>query len=269
MHTSWLLSRSSWLLFFVALLPACGLEGLFPALPEDPSTQSEDPADCIEARSQGLAEPCCLAHAIDACGADLFCAAFDGRAQPTCYVEGSRLDGEECAENRHCASGGCNLDVGLCASMSGTSCTPEVGCAEADERCLADTCSSGARFETCEERTDCRFDGAACVDKRCVDGIAVGRACSVDDECAGVTLPSGELLIPACAGECLFANHGRCAYRLFLNPDEVCDWSEDGSGGWCMPDNATGFCRSEPGRSCTDTDGCAEWGDCIVTGTCQ
>src|SRR5690242_15443328 len=51
---------------------------------------------CLSSASQGLSGPCCPELGIDACGANLFCAAFDGREQATCYPERSRMDGTEC-----------------------------------------------------------------------------------------------------------------------------------------------------------------------------
>src|SRR5262245_8286836 len=61
--------------------------------------------------SQTASEPCCPDLGADACGANLFCEAFDGRTQPTCYITGSRKDGEECRADDHCASASCNLEV--------------------------------------------------------------------------------------------------------------------------------------------------------------
>jgi len=63
------------------------------------------------ASSQTVSQPCCLASGIDACGANLFCAAFDGRKQPTCYLERSRLDMTECSEDRQCMSGACSVEA--------------------------------------------------------------------------------------------------------------------------------------------------------------
>ena len=57
--------------------------------------------------SQGPSEQCDPSHGIDACGAGLFCAAFDGRKVDTCYVLGSRLRDEECGDNSHCSSKNC------------------------------------------------------------------------------------------------------------------------------------------------------------------
>lgn len=80
--------------------------------------------------SQQASEPCCPDHGPDACGALLFCAAFDGRTQPTCYPERSRLDLDECGEDVHCASGLCNQEVLQCASLPGAVCDARVGCAD-------------------------------------------------------------------------------------------------------------------------------------------
>ncbi|MCP4806263.1 MAG: hypothetical protein GY913_05700 [Proteobacteria bacterium] len=52
--------------------------------------------------SQQASEPCEPAHGIDACGAGLFCAALDGRSQPTCYPLYSRQNGESCDDDDNC-----------------------------------------------------------------------------------------------------------------------------------------------------------------------
>lgn len=75
-----------------------------------------DAASCAHPPAQTVSMPCCLLHGRDACGALLFCAAFDGRTVPTCYPERSRLPEETCAEDVHCASGAC---LGGVCSRSG------------------------------------------------------------------------------------------------------------------------------------------------------
>ena len=78
---------------------------------------------CPHGVSQPLSAPCCLELGIDACGAGLFCAAFDGREQATCYPEYSRGAGQECAEDRHCLSQRCNSETAQCDPRDGE-CTP-------------------------------------------------------------------------------------------------------------------------------------------------
>jgi hypothetical protein len=67
--------------------------------------------------SQPLSAPCCLDRGADACGAGLFCAAFDGRTQPTCYPEHSRLAGEACTGNVQCQSSACAAS-GVCSDVA-------------------------------------------------------------------------------------------------------------------------------------------------------
>ena len=71
------------------------------------ATIIEQDCDAI-AMTQGPSQPCCIAYGIDACGPNLFCAAFDGRSQPACYVDRSRLDGESCGADKHCLGASCN-----------------------------------------------------------------------------------------------------------------------------------------------------------------
>jgi hypothetical protein len=79
--------------------------------------------------SQTLSEPCCEEWGVDACGAGLFCAAFDGRKQATCYAENSRRDGEACGADLHCASRSCNVEKAACRSSNYARCDVTIGCA--------------------------------------------------------------------------------------------------------------------------------------------
>lgn len=126
--------------------------------------------DCSHPPSQGLSEPCCLDLGVDACGANLFCATFDGRTVPTCFANHSRQDGLACAEDDHCASGSCNEEHGLCRSAPGTECTFPVGCAPAP---------TGARY--------------GCVDGRCsrVGDGDLGSTCGENDDCLSLICENG------------------------------------------------------------------------------
>ena len=66
--------------------------------------------------SRALGEPCCPDHGADACEAGLFCAAFDDQTIHACYEEHSRLDGESCDDDSHCASTFCDPETNLCAT---------------------------------------------------------------------------------------------------------------------------------------------------------
>ncbi|MGI5861757.1 MAG: hypothetical protein ACOX6T_06820 [Myxococcales bacterium] len=153
---------------------------------------------CPHPMSQGPSEPCCLEHGIDACGAGLFCAAFDGRRQPTCYAERSRADRATCTADVQCASGSCNTAAKACRSMPGMECTAAIGCADGP---------LGKRYgcrapgpATCEPIGDgeggafCVEDGD-CIERHCVDyrcKAAIGSSCGDNDDCfAGWCTPCG------------------------------------------------------------------------------
>ncbi len=142
-------------------------------------------------RSRGPTQECCPAFGIDACGALLFCAAFDGRTTPTCYPERSRTDGQECGEDRHCTSGACNATARKCKSAFGTACTAAVGCAPAPDGRMA-ACDTTGTDPRCRETSRdvgglCDSDAGCasghCRELRCVQGP--GGACSRDAECLG------------------------------------------------------------------------------------
>lgn len=80
-------------------------------------------------KTQGASEACCPAWGVDACGASLFCAAFDGRTQATCYPLRSRADRAECTADEQCASASCNAEAGGCRSTPFTACDEGFGCA--------------------------------------------------------------------------------------------------------------------------------------------
>lgn len=95
---------------------------------------SSTPKDCTGLIDpvRGVSEACCQKYGIDACGAGLFCAAFDGRKFDTCYPLHSRFALEECSDDSHCATGACNLASHLCKSSYGDDCTAAVGCTDGD-----------------------------------------------------------------------------------------------------------------------------------------
>jgi hypothetical protein len=131
-------------------------------------------ANCKQPASQGLSQACCLQRGIDACGAMLFCAAFDGRATATCYSEYSRADGEECFENRHCKSKFCNLDTRKC-SAGGTTTASSSSSAGAGGGGGAGGASSGC----------------GPTPKACDDACQVAWCCGKDGLCPGFT-PANE-----------------------------------------------------------------------------
>lgn len=127
------------------------------------------------AEGQQVSMPCCLDHGVDACGALLFCAAFDGRTEPTCYPERSRADSASCSEDRQCISGACNAVVGACRATPGMPCDLAIGCAPLPDHtrtaCVGESgrCEplrGGALGDPCETIDDC-LEGNACLAGRC------------------------------------------------------------------------------------------------------
>lgn len=157
--------RISALLFaaIVALVPACDdSKSATPSKAKSTSNGTDDTAksaDCSDLpKSQGPSDPCCPDYGVDACGANLFCAAFEGRKTPTCYVEGQQLGGEECTDDVQCASKSCNTKVGKCAGVTvGDSCDPEAGCAGALTVCTGKKCTAatGKAQSPCDDDSDC------------------------------------------------------------------------------------------------------------------
>ncbi len=145
-----------------------------------------DPSACAQPPSQGVSQPCCEARGVDACGAKLFCAAFDGRTVATCYLERSREDGEQCTQDRQCASQSCNTDLGACRALPGSNCTAMLGCAPFEGRgyvCVGRQCtvSTGKSNAACGTAQDCVSN--ICVDSRCATGTS-GSNCNGPDDCA-------------------------------------------------------------------------------------
>jgi hypothetical protein len=152
-----------------------------------------------------LSQPCCLDRGVDACGAELFCAAFDGHTQATCYPEFSRQDQTECTADNQCSSQHCNLDLGKCMSTPGLACSADIGCAP-------DLMSNRYFCNTAQASPTCNMVG---------DGKA-GAACGQDADCAG--------------GHCRLGDM-RCLAAL----GESCEWGDcvcfGGCGGPCQPDS--------------------------------
>jgi len=191
--------------------------------------------------SQTLSEPCCVDHGPDACGASLFCAAFDGRVQPTCYMEHSRLVGEECNGDRHCASRSCNRGLAACRAIPGEACTVAVGCSSKLDGehyvCADGSCrrSTGERGAHCGEDDDC--DSERCREGRCAcpEGEApCDRVCTpLTDECD---------------------NWGRCGPDVpCTHPDMRC------GGGSCVP-----YGTGQAGEACDNLADCDRETVCVI-----
>lgn len=222
----------------------------------DPSCKTTLP------KSQGLSAPCCQAWGIDACGAQLFCAAFDGRTQPTCYPLGSRADQAECTANEQCSSNECNLTVHRCRSAMYRPCTRDVGCANG-AFCPAGTCTAGSLGDACSTRTDCK-SFLACRNDACATPVAPGSRCVADGDCLQAQLPDGGVAPQTCAsGFCAFESGGNCITV--------------GNNSWtCITGTCTvagtGFCGEKPSVSCTTGSDCATKNagfECYRAGLCR
>lgn len=148
----------------LALTAALGLVACGPAQDNEPDLTGECkniPKVRVESES------CCPDHGADACGADLFCAAFDGREIASCYREYSRLGLEECTADVQCATRSCNQETRKCRSATADACEVATDCADSRYRC-ANACV----FENtaCSSAADCDYyTGDACAGGlRCV-----------------------------------------------------------------------------------------------------
>lgn len=181
------------------------------------------------AKSQTVSQPCCLADGVDACGAMLFCAAFDGRTQPTCYLDHTRLDGTECSGDAQCASGTCNMKNKKCKSMPGATCNTTTGCAAYMAQkyiCAAGKCTTttGAPSSACETDSDCK-----------------NGSCDPTSHCAGKTGATCHGQSDCSADLCCKGN----------GSDMQCQDCRGGAGDQCGA--FFGDCR--PGLSCCDLSG--------------
>jgi hypothetical protein len=217
-----------------------------------------DPCDGI-GMSQPATAPCCLEYGIDACGASLFCAAFDGRLVPTCYLERSRRDLEECGADLHCISGSCNTDALKCRSLAGQACDAGVGCAPAP---------NGVDLYVCDGHPD---GGPANTCK--LVGRDLGDPCLPDNGCeAGACIDTRCSLLPPgtkCAGKADCASHlcvgGTCSSGeggAHCSSDDHCNGSKD------FRCTSLGICsQGQPGSVCGTDDDCHS--RLCVTGTCS
>ena len=193
------------------------------------------------------------------------------REQPAaCSVPGSRVDGEPCGADPQCESGHCNVgasDCGTCAPLS-------------------------AAGGDCEEGDDCQ-SGLVCAEGVCATPVAIGGACSNNEQCAGAVCKSGTCAAPLGPGEaCEPASSGCDALQgLYCDPQsQACKLIEfvglgqtcglvDGAlvacagGGSCdTGPNNQGTCvaAAADGAACDPIDGptCTAPARC-VSGSCQ
>lgn len=224
------------------LVVACSGEGPVKGTVRPSSGQMDD---CTEVgKSRGPSEACCPTFGADACGANLFCGAFDGRTQPTCYLERSRAIGDTCTEDRQCVSESCNTEVGKCRGLAGGPCVFGVGCVPSQGQrfvCdqVTDTCVK-AGGSVCEVSSDCKQPGACaeghctsgtdgqfcettkqCRSSRCVTNLcssgASGSVCASTDDCLAGTCVAGKCQPPRVNDNC--SSDGDCSAG---NPELTC-----------------------------------------------
>jgi hypothetical protein len=155
---------------------------------------SGDPGTCTQAKSRGPSEACCLDLGVDACGANLFCAAFDGRTQATCYPNSSRKLGEACLANENCVSSLCTETM-RCAPILGEACDVATGCSQLSN-------SSTTRAIACEGAAGAARCGSVSL-KAC--GTTPCATAGQGDICA---VPSAKIMLPCASGlECAQVPH--------------------------------------------------------------
>jgi hypothetical protein len=132
--------------------------------------------------SQPLSAPCCPDRGADACGAGLFCAAFDGRTQPTCYPEHSRFDAQSCTADVQCLTTSACDSSGVCKGKADGGCTTP-GCNQPPPT-----------------------DGGTTTPGKCPSTCATNAACQA-------TCPTSGTLVACCdtiTSICYATNAGKC-----------------------------------------------------------
>jgi hypothetical protein len=156
-----------------------------------------DAGPCTVGPSQILSMPCCPNFGADACGAGLFCAAFDGRMIPTCYANNTRLDNQTCTADIQCASMECNTSASACRAI-GPPCDPAIGCSSITgprRGCVrtssgGHTCTNvgtGALGQVCRDDTDCTAGSCDMATGRCMQTSNAGQPCTFDPSAGNYT----------------------------------------------------------------------------------
>ena len=126
---------------------------------DDAGTDAQACSATIPA-AQGLSQPCCLSWGADACGAGLFCGAFDGRTKTTCYLEHSRANGETCTENVQCVNKVCDASSHTCNPTTPVPPPPEKKCptsCSTDSACQTQCPSFPGGIQCCDLTTSVCF----------------------------------------------------------------------------------------------------------------
>ena len=235
-------------------------------------------------KSQGLSQPCCPGFGVDACGAGLFCAAFDGRTQPTCYAEGSRKDLESCTADKQCQSGSCETKAGRCQSVPGGSCDPAIGCVTVDgkrygcdERSSTKRCTplgDGTFGSFCLAPEDCRTawcdknqcgckSGEHVCGERCVSNTAIATCGTSCTSCPTPTNGKPTCNGSFCGVQCE-SGYTACGSKCVSNLECPCNGCDDGNP--CTVDTCNaGSCSHTPSSSLAS---CGYQGRCY-DGVCK
>ena len=197
---------------------------------------------CSYPKVQNVSQPCCVAYGPDACGANLFCAALDGRTVATCYPLHSRLSGESCTGTEQCLDGTCI--GGICCRQAGQACLDSTQCCAGT--CSQQQCVCRKQGETCSKTTDCCT--GTCTGGKCYCAPAAAT-CSAPGECCGGSCAGGKCcsaLGASCTGTADCCGGDFCAMRCCRLGGGDCATVSD----CCYNTCAKGKCCDVVGLSC-------------------
>jgi hypothetical protein len=200
-------------------------------------------SNCSEPKSQPLSAACCPAYGIDACGANLFCAAFDGRTQATCYANGSRLPGDSCTDGRQCSSLSCNGDAKACRYLPAQACRTEIGCAQDP---------SGGRY-VCAPAAVGNLPANTCVP------LGTSNYCDIDNDCSSTYCIERHCTTGAAASPCRTAKDCDAPLKCTAGVCSSCGGDADCTRGRCTAGSCVGVTN---GGACTQTKDCAAGLEC-------
>lgn len=172
--------------------------------------------------SRGPSEECCIELGVDACGAGLFCAAFDGRTVTTCYVDRIRMDGEECDADTNCASLSCHPTLLRCRAMPTAPCDTALGCSDAidgtyacsrfDLRCRA---TDGSADSPCDENAECATQ--MCTNGSCMEEVMPPEVpCGMG--CLGCATPPTQACSTCVQQQLEMCTQSECCGQVVLGP---------------------------------------------------